>query len=184
MYLDPTYLLDSFCPSSWYPHVWHFTVAQAAYKSLQQKNLGECNLWRYLKAIFLTFKRPRDACCKRMMRVQLLGFIATNSSVMMEHGHAVCVGSSEGCIPGLFVWSPSKNSCLTAYAPRQHVEFPTESHSRGRDGGNGLGGGGLADYKRSSCSSVAILVLKLMHAALLFFRTYKWLVCSDMALRL
>lgn len=109
------------------------------------------------------------------MRVQLLGFIATDSSVMMEHGHAVCVGSSEGCIPGLFVWSPSKNSCLTAYAPWQHVEFPTESHSsRSRDGGNGLGGGGLAGYKRSSCSSsVAILVLKLTHAALLFFRTYK-----------
>lgn len=109
-----------------------------------------------------------------MMRVQLLGFIAPDSSVTMEHGRAVCVGSSEGCMPGLFVWSPSKNSCLTACACLQSVEFPTESHSsRSRDGEVDLGGGGLAGYKRGNYSSMVILVLKITRAALLFFRAYK-----------
>lgn len=154
----------------------HLTLysTQTAYKSLQQKNLGECNLWRYLKAIFLTFERPRDASHKRMMRVQLPGFVAPDSSVTMEHRRAVCVGSSEGRIPGLFVWSPSKNSCLTACARRQRVEFPTESHSsRSRDGGIDLGAGGLAGCERSNCSSMVVLVLKLTEAALLFRRAYK-----------
>lgn len=130
--LDPTYLLDFLSLFSRFPQIWHFTVAQTVYKSTpeKKKTLGECNLWRYLKAIFLTFKRPRDASSKRTVWVQLLGFIATNSSVMMEHRHAVCVGTSNDCIPhGSLCGVLAKIAvCQPAYTSSACVEFPTEPH--------------------------------------------------------
>lgn len=66
-----------------------------------------------------------------MMRVQLFGFIATNSSVMTEHGHAVCVGTSDDCIPqGSLCGALAKIAvCRPAYAGSACVEFPTELHS-------------------------------------------------------
>lgn len=63
-----------------------------------------------------------------MVRVQLLGFIATNSSVMTEHGHAVCVGTSNDCIPrGSLCGVLAKIAvCQPAYTGSACVEFPAE----------------------------------------------------------
>lgn len=62
------------------------------------------------------------------MQVQLLGFIATNSSVMTEHRHAVCVGTSNDYIPQSSLCGVLAKIavCRHVYASSACVEFPTE----------------------------------------------------------
>lgn len=76
----------------------------------------------------LPFERPKDASPKMRMRVQLLGFIATNSSAMTEHRYAVYVGMSNDYIPqGSLCAVLSKIAvCRPVYAGSAHSEFPTE----------------------------------------------------------
>lgn len=110
------------------------------------------------------------------MWVQLLGFIATNSSVMTEHRHAVCVGTSNDCIPqGSLCGVLAKNSCLPTCIHQQRVCWiprrTTLQHGQWRrkmDPVSDLGSGGLAGYQRSSCSGIWALVFKLIHAAFYF----------------
>lgn len=126
-----TYPLDSFCLSSWHSKAQRVTVAQTVYKTTSSPQKKQKSRQMQPFKIFkgcLPFERPKDASPKMMMRVQLLGFIATNSSAMTEHRYAVYVGMSNDYIPqGSLCAVLSKIAvCRPVYSGSAHSESPTE----------------------------------------------------------